>query len=646
MNKIFTSGLLALISLTVKAQTLAPPTQEYGKIDKADLEMKACDFEKDANAEVLFNKGDVYYNPSYSISMQIHKRIKIFNDNGKNEANIHIKFYGGNRSEYITGIQAETINLIDGKVTITKLDKNLIYTKNVDKVRTEITFSLPNVKSGSVIEYKYVWNTNAFYNMPDWYFQEKIPIRYSEISTDIPDILYFRAHLRVTSTMVKNTTGAGNSSSELSVRAVANVPSLTDEPYMSSEADNLQYVSFQLVTIKQEGEFIHSYSDTWAKVGGNLADDEDFGGQLKRKLAHEDTIITKAKALKTDDKKIAYVFNTVKAAMKWNGIDQWYTEEGTSKAWDSKIGNSTEVNLILYHLLKQSGIDAYPMVVSTREHGKVIPYLTSLRQFNRGVVYVKVDTSRYYVLDATGKYNTYYETPAELLNSSGLYIDKSKSIYNIINLAKDEPVRQSVLINAEIKPTGKIEGNAQISSASYNRIDEIERYKKDGEKKYIDYLRNDDNNMKISSIKFDNMEIDTLPLALNINFNLDLAGSDENYIYLNPNLFNSIKSNPFLSENRMTDIDFGYGRAYNISCIYKMPAGYKIDAMPKSISIVIPDKSVAFKRLVIEQDGAIMVRYTINYKNAVYKKADYPDLHAFVKKMYELLNEQIVLKKS
>ena len=76
-----------------------------------------------------------------------------------------------------------------------------------------------------------------------------------------------------------------------------------------------------------------------------------------------------------------------------------------------------------------------------------------------------------------------------------------------------------------------------------------------------------------------------------------------------------------------------------------MPAGYKADALPKSVTIVMPDKSIIFKRLVAEQDGAILVRYTINYNKAEYSKEDYPDFYAFFKKMNEMLNEQIVLKK-
>jgi len=429
-------------------------------------------------------------------------------------------------------------------------------------------------------------------------------------------------------------------------RGLSNIHSLPDEPFMSSFHDNVQALRFQLVSIRPIGGFTHTGSDTWAKVGGHLIDADDFGGQLKKKLSGEDVIITKAKTLKTDDEKIAYIFGEVKNAMKWNEDDDWSTNDGTPHAWEAKTGNSAEINLILYHLLKQSGVDAYPMVVSTREHGKVDPFYTSLAQFNRAVVYVPLDSSKRYVLDATGKYNIYKQIPDELLNSSGLYVDKSKNLYDIINLKNDLRVRQSVSINAEIKPGGKLEGSAEISRTGYNRIAALTRYKKDGEKKYTDYLRADDNNLKISSLKIENMEVDTLPLLEKVDFNMDLAGSDENYIYLNANLFTSFKNNPFLNENRLTNIYFAYPRSYYVNGAFKIPAGYKTDAIPKNISMVMPDKSFSFKRFIVEQDGQILVRYTVNYNVAEYSKENYPQLFEFFKKMHEMLNEQIVLKKS
>lgn len=667
MKKIFTLVLLSAFCAAANAQTTATPTtQPYGKVDQADLEMKACDFEKDANAEVLFNKGNVYYGGDLeSITEEVHKRIKIFNDNGKKEADIHLEYISDEHYQFITGLQAETINLVDGKIEITKLDKKLVYTKAIDKWHSEITFTMPNVKAGSIIEFKYNFNVKGYSGLPFWYFQEDIPVRYSEYDTSIPDLFYFRPQPHLNQPFVKYTTKEEGRSFQDNwkddsgqnhidsypyslleeTRAMANVPSLPDEAFMSSFADNVQCLRYQFISVKPLGGFVKTHSDTWAKVGGILADDEDFGGQLNRKLNNEEAIINKAKALKTNDEKIAYVFNEVKNTMKWDQRDQWFTIDGTYRAWENKTGNSAEINLILYHLLKKSGIDAYPMVVSTQKHGRVVPFYTSLLQFNRAVVYIPVDSAKRYVLDATGKYNMYNETPAELLNSSGLFIDKQNKRYDIVLLHNDEPVRQVTFVTGEIKPDGRLTGKAQISSTAYNKISSVEKYKTDGEKKYIDYLRDDDNNLKISSLKMQDMEVDSLPLMQNIEFSLDLAGSDENYIYLNPNLFTSLKTNPFLGEKRMTDVDFRYLRNYTVNGMFKMPAGYKVDALPKSVTIIMPDKSVSFKRLVAEQEGTIVVRYSINYNKIQYSKEDYPDFYEFFKKMHEMLNEQIILKK-
>jgi hypothetical protein len=666
MNKLFTLLLLCVLACAGYAQT-APGVEPFGKIDQADLDLKQCDFEKDAHAEVLFEKGSVYFGDDLStITMEVHRRVKIFDDNGKSEADVRIKYYSDLHIEYITGLQAETISLVDGKQVVTKLDKKDIFTKILDKHWSEITFTLPNIKPGCIIEYKYKWNTTLFYNMPDWFFQNKVPTRYSEFTDGIPDVFYFRAQPHMFHQLVKNSSSTEGRSFQdiwtddehhshvdsypynlvVDVRAMANIPSVPDEPFMSAFIDNAESIRFQLVSIKPLNGFTKSYSDTWAKVGNILAQDDDFGGQLNRRLANEDDIINKAKALKTDDEKIAYIFNSVKNTMKWNENDDWETHDGTSKAWDNKTGNSAEINIILYHLLEKSGIDAYPMAVSTREHGKVLPFYTSTLQFNRAVVYARVDSTTRYVLDATDKYNVYNQTPSELLNSSGLCIDKSNKAYRMIFIKNEQPVRQVVLINGDIKPDGKLEGTAQISNNSYNKIEAVQKYKKDGEKKYIDYLRDNDNNLNVSSIKLENMDVDTLPLVQTLNFKLDLAGSDENYIYLNPNLFTSLKSNPFLSETRMTDIDFAYFRNYSINGVYKIPAGYKVDALPKSVTIVMPDKGVTFKRFVAEQDGSIVVRYGINYNKVIYPKEDYPDFHEFFKKMNEMLNEQIILKKS
>lgn len=652
MNKFLTLIILGVSTLAVRAQTDKPQTlsvkesQAYGTVDVADLELKNCDFEKDANAMVLFDVGNVYFEQDASrtelMVEERHTRIKIFNDKGKDRSNFKIIYYGG--AEHITDLDAETVNYNNGKIQITKLDKKLIYKTAIDNQFYSITFSMPDVKPSSVIEYRYKYSSS--FAFPNWFFQNTIPVRYSEINTTVPNIITFNEQIHTQQPFFKHirtngyiNMGNRNLDAQIEKTAMANIPSLNDEPGMTSYTDNLEsirYVSFG------------AFKNTWERSLEILNDSENFGRQLSKTIDDEGDIVKKAKALNSNNEKVSYLFNTVRDMMKWNDYDSYYTNIGINKAWESKSGNSTEINIILCHLLNQSGVKAYPMLVSTRKNGKVNPAYAFLGQFNKTVVYVPMgaDTANYCVLDATGKYNSYNEIPYNLLNSSGIYVDLQNKTTGIIFLENTLPIRKVVLINAEIAADGKMTGTADISDYGYNRVKSLRIYKNEGEEKYIDYLRNKDNTISISSLKLENMEDDTLPLTQNFNFKADLPGSDQNYIYLNTNLFTTLQTNPFLSDTRSTDIDFGYRDNYSISGVYKIPAGYKVESLPKNINTITPDNSIGFKRIVIEEDGTITIRYVIDHKKTIFFREQYADFHEFYKKMFEMLNEQIVLKKA
>ena len=642
MIKLLSLFLLCVFAQVASAQTSPsnmPETMPYGKVDKADLEMTACDFEKDANAEILFDKGTVYFDQQYNLIYERHKRIKIFNDNGKDEGSIQIEYLGGSRTEYISNIQAQTINISSGAIQIEKVDKKLIYTKPVNKYVQLVSFAFPNVKPGSVLEYKYTITVvfPYIFLFPDWYFQSNLPTRYSEFNTTIPTEFYYKNLVMVHQPYVKNTN---------ETRSMANIPSINDEPYMTCRKDNEQRIISQLLSVHLPGYFPAGFSENWQKVGEDEVKYEDFGEQFHRKLTGEEDIINKAKSLSSDDAKIAFIFNAVKDQMKWDESYERFTEDGTVEAWKKKTGNSTEINLILCHLLKKTGLNALPMLTSTRSHGKVNPAYPSNYQFNTTVAYIPVDSANFYVLDATDKFNSYREIPENLLNNFGLYIDKENKKYELLFIQKTTPVREVSLINAEISTDGKMTGTTQTSSFSYNRLSSVKKYKKDGEEKYVKQLTYGDNNLKITSLKFENMDVDTLPLIQTFNFNQDLTGSDENYIYFKPNYFAAEYVSSFLSEKRFTDINFGYVSNSTFIGNFKIPTGYKVDGTPKNISMTMPDNSISFRRIVGEQNGSLIIRYSLFIKKSLYFKENYPEFHEFFKKLNEMLNDQVVLKKS
>jgi Domain of Unknown Function with PDB structure (DUF3857) len=635
MNRIFSLIFFSVFTVVANAQV-----RGFGNIDTADLRSTSCDYEKDANAEVLFDRAKVRFSMDGTITEERHKRVKIFNEKGKDYGSVKIEYDNMYGVDHILNIEAETINLDKGKIVLSKIDPKLIYAQHTDKTKDAILISFPDIKPGSVIEYRYTLIRNVNTNLPAWYFQTDIPTRYSEFDFFFASRLQFKAFTRVNQPFSKDTVSIGGH-----VWVAINMLSSKKEAYMRADGDALQSVSLLITALRDYDGINHELIDTWAKEGKVLANEKDYYKELDQHLSGEDTLIKQAATLKTADEKIAYLFKAVKNTMSWNGYPNWGSRDGIKNAWKKRVGNSAEVNAVLYHLLKKSGIKAYPMLVSTRENGLLQPDFVDKFQLDNLVTYVPVDTSKYYILDATGKYNTYNQIPYNLLNSYGLYLNKENDKYEMIYIESKTPAREVILIDAEISPDAKMKGTGQVASFKYNRTKNLELYKTLGDQKFTEYLTDNDNNIKISNLKLDNMLVDTLPLQQNFDFTYELNNSD-NYIYFTPNIFTPLHDNPFLSEERSAEIDFGYGNDHVITGSFKMPAGYDIESLPKNQTIVMTDKSIRFKRLLEKHDGYISLHYEINIKRTRYLKSEYPDLHAFFKKMYEMLNEQIVLKKT
>jgi transglutaminase-like putative cysteine protease len=635
--------LLNVLLLSAKAQT-----QAYGIIDTADLKMTSCDFEKDANAEVLFDKAIVETGFT-STTMTRHRRIKILTDKGLDNANVDITYYTKHGIEDVSDLIAETINLNKNSVEYKPVDRSLIYKQNIDKTTKKVTFTFPGVKAGSVIEYSYKLKIGYPGGFPDWDFQEELPVRYSELKASIRDDFSYKLIKRVYDRfsteskerwMIRDTDSIGN----VYNWAMKNISSYKDEPYSTCKEDNIQRMQFLLTGIKVSlNSNLRPIEDSWFKIRRELINEGDFGGQLNEKIDIKD-LLARIHKLTVDDEKIHAIFKYVQDNLKWDGKNDWYPIEGVKKTWENQTGNCTEINLVLANFIKQAGFKCYLDIASTRDNGKPVEEEHEIDQFNKTVVIVQSDGKKY-VLDASEKYGLYTDMPFDILNSYGLVVN-SDSINAFTSFINEAPARKITAVNGQITPDGKLWARAQVNNFDYHRTNSLNLYRKLGETKYTDQLRDNDNNLKIVSFKRENVDIDTLPLTEDIDFRLDLTGSDDTYIYFNPNLFTSFRSNPFLSENRNTTIDFGCNNYYAINGRYKIPAGYKIDALPKTLSLSMPDKSINFKRIVAEQDGDILVHYVISYKQSIFLKEEYPAIHEFYKKMYEMLNEQIVLKKS
>jgi hypothetical protein len=652
MKKLACTAFLMICFSVIFAQKGFP---KFGKIDKSDLEMKECDFDKDAQAYKLFDYGSVEYivgGDQFNIQTERRTRIKILSEKGLDEANIKINFYSLNHYEKIYDISGVTYNLDNsGKITTTKLEKSSVFIKELNNRYSQVSFSMPDVKVGSVIEFKYKDTKKSLSNLDDWNFQDDIPTRVSLYQIKIPSIFRFATqllayqHVAQTSENIHDVLtyhlGVISDRSELKTYQMNNVPAIRDEPFMGAEKDYLQRVIFQLNSIVYADGQVDEVMSNWKKITQTLLEDEDFGTQLKKNLPHTSALDDSLKNVKDDYQKMLLIHDYVRRNMNWNGIESIYADKGIKSAWDKKSGNNTELNLILIDLLREAGLDAYPLLVSTKDNGAVNTIYPFLEQFNNTMTCVFIGNDRY-ILNAADKYNPANLSPYDVLDNQAFIVDKDRGGWIVLSDKKDV-WQNMVSIFASITPDALMEGNATVYSYGYSKNPRLKEWKED-KKSFKENFTKSLTAMKIKNLEVKNGEVDSLPLEQKLDFSLPLNSSGD-YKYFTLNLFQGLEKNPFIADKRTTDIEFNYPKSYIIVGKISIPDGFEIEGLPKNIKMIMPDTSITMQRFIQKGTNSIDFRISLDFKRSYYTAGNYPIFHEFYKQLFNMLNEQIVIKK-
>jgi len=623
----------------------------FGKVDKSDLDMKQCTFDEAAEAVVLFDVAEVYCflnlnsvaNP-LSSQMERHVRIKILSKKGLDYANIRIPFISGNNLEEIKNISAETINQDEaGNLVITKMEKNSIFIKKKNKRYSEVTFALPDVKVGSIIEYKYKADAMYLSAVKNWFFQMPIPVRLSRYVLNFPPELVISAQPK--GLFQVNLKESNRDARNIKTFEMQNVPALRDESFISCDRDYLQHLEPYLVSLNLPGQVSRSLVSKWPDVINRLMEDEDFGLQLKKNIPRTSDLDAMLVNVNDPYKKMVIIHNYVRSNMVWNDMYGIWALYGVKTAWKEKKGTSGEINLILVNMLKDADLDAFPFLVSTRENGRVNLGIADEDQFNKVMAYVIIGEKRY-ILDATNKFTPVQLFPPDILYSEGLLIKKTGSSLWGWQSVTDEAhyFDNYTSVEATIDDKGMISGKAIVNSSDYSRLKRMPELKK-GKAGFIEtYFNSTENNIKVSNLVIENEDKDSLPLMQICTFTQPVNSSG-NFSYFNVNIFSGLEKNPFIADTRFSDIFFGAQQLYTIESSYTLPPGYSFDALPKNILMRLPDTSIVFKRFSSIHEKKLSVRIDLEFKKPFYTIEEYDAFHEFYKKLFSLLNEQYVYKK-
>ncbi len=652
MKKVLPLLLLLTTQLSILAQDY-----KFGKVSKEELEEKFHPLDSTADAAYLFKKRRTYYdyisNNGFQLVTEFHERIKVYNKEGFDMATKEVVYYKpeSGESESVSSIKGYTFNLNGNKIDKEKLSVKSIFTENISKFRSVKKISMPKVKEGSIIELRYKVYSPYVQSISDLKLQYHIPVKKLDYSVEIPEYYIFKKNtigyypVKQINTSKNGKIGDTNYKIEVTSFEEENIPALkNDEPFVSSVKNYRSGMKFELTQtnfISIGGDF-KSFSNSWEQVAKQIYKSSSFGGELSKSSYYKDDLNKILAESKTEVDKLLNIFNFVKQRVKWNEYFGIYSDKGVRKAFKDRVGNVADINLMLTSMLRTSGLNADPVLVSTRANG--VPFFPTIDGFNYVVSVVELSSGGLILLDATEQYSTPNILPRRALNWNGRRITKDGNS-SWVKLATTKHATEDNNLMVNISDDLMVSGLYRTKFSNLSALTYRKNHNHLTEEAVITGLE-EKTNVEIEDFKILNEKNIYKTPTRTIKFNSDgLIESINGKLYIEPLLFLTERRNPFKLEERKFPVDFTTPwKVKNVVSI-KIPEGYKVETVPESFAIGLPDNLGVFKYQIRESSGKISTISSMQFNTAIVSPQYYESLKKFYGDLVKKQTEKIVLIK-
>lgn len=628
-------------------------TPSFGTLSEAETALRAPANDPNAEAITVFDIGSTRFQSrmeeGFVILFKRIKRIKVFTKAGARQAEISIPFYfEDDATEKVYEIEAIAHNMENGHMIMYRLDGASVYEEQLSEHWKVKKFVVPYVKENTVFEFRYTLETPFLFNPPDWKFQGTIPTKYSEysIGTDPFYEYEFIAQgidafdYQHTEREFKGKMAAdGRSNYMVTTFVKKNVPSFVDESFITTPEDYLMKLDFQLSKATSPTGGTKQYKTTWVNMCKRILEHEDFGKYLNasRRLA-KDILKQEPQLLATPEaKRYTAIVNYVRSQVTWNRRYGYYATKSPKDVFAQKNGNAAEINLLLVALLSEAGVDAVPVLLSTRDHGKVYYQYPFEHFFNYVAVFV--NGPQPFLTDGTEILIAYDRIPVRCMNENGLIV--SKDAENWVSLTPRNPSEEDINLKLMADPANtKVKFSAVISSTEYEALDFRKQFENDTAKIREHFQNALDASIEKASTY--NYSVASRPYIIN------LAGTSRlehfgNKIVLQPFLGFGFRENPLKQPARTYPVDITYPRNTKIKATIYVPKGFKASTLPDPITVDNEMGVVALKHVPVGNDIELQAEYQL--KKAIYDSTEYTRLKDYFDSIVKAFSAVVVLEK-
>jgi len=562
---------------------------DWADVTDAEKTMKSNPLDPGAGAVVLFKRGRIEVLEKSSLfwttRIQTYTRIKIFNDAGREYANVSVD---APKYMRMSKIEGRTI-LPSGQII--PLDSSQVFRgrsfeagRNYAILKT--SFSFPSVETGAIIEYQ----TEEYV---DWFFPPPWIFDTNEVGTlDSTLQVVIGPRLGMSQFPLDTTVTKLSFSRKDTVLgtqfefAVKNLHPIRNEPYSVPFRDQATMVLFTPSELAFSGQ-VFPIITRWDDVGKEVS--QQYGNMEK----NEKETKNKAKQLA---EKLPEARNKAEAIYKY--IQQNITSSnligiGLGRPADdlitSKRGDPDEINALYVMMLKEVKVDADMVLVATQNWDTLARGFPNISQFSRIVARVNFKDGIVFA-DPAEPAAPFGELPWFDRGVTGLAVKGSKVQEAAIPAGTPDDNLSVTKISLQVGGDWKAEGDAEINLKGTEAInfrgdlleespEKMERYLTD----YFGYGRAD---AVVSNISHPDIRDSSQAFVLKAHLKQKLTDeSGPGELLVNPWMDDQYNSPIFKASERHSAVRF-YGPEKRVSTSeWKLAPEIKIEQLPKEVKI-------------------------------------------------------------
>lgn len=573
--------------------------REFGKVTKEDFDFVKYEKEPNSEAVVLFDKGLSYFvegnYQAFDLFFERHIRIKVLSNAGLRWADFSVPFYrDGVSVEAVREIQGITYTFENGEVIRTVFDPKTAFDEKLDGNVTLKKFAMPAVKEGSIIDVKYQVFSPFLFRFNDWTFQTKIPTLYSYYEARlIPFYEYVYlimggVKLSLNKTFLDNRKyhfGGVDYYEAIYQFATKDVPSFSDEDFLSSEDDFIQKIDFQLSKVTQANGQTREIMTTWPNLISSMEKHSEVGRYVsKSEKLGKDIVVPGVAGAASAEEKVKAIADYVKNTYSWDGYYGKYARKTVNEFASQKSGSSGDINLFLVGLLRANGIDAYPLMISTRGNGRVYKDYPFEHFFNYVIAYVPLDDKKI-LIDGAERLTPYNELPQRCINDVGLAIREGfEEWVDVKASATLSSVLKSVISINVVGGADSLDFSFKNEASGYEALN-LRRKSENSAAKAIKLFSDDE--MSIGGLTLTNYETPQLPLLIDYEGKARVEVLNSK-LYVAPFLNAPPSENIFEAPSRKYPIDLIFSRKTVYESQIALPEGYSFETLPTNFRLDTP----------------------------------------------------------